>query len=236
MKKLLLIVLLVFCLTAVFAEEPTLRELDHAADLFDTAGQEFDEAQGLYASANGVMERVEAEEDVSLREIDDASEDFEEASGTFAQAEENYSEANEIFGRLEGEEEEAPVETVHEEPVYVEDNTPVDPYIIYTPTYALNKFDLSDDEKMNIEDSVFSLMDPSAAKYTINGHADSIFTDEYNQKLSVKRARSVMNYLIGLGVPVENITIKGFGESDPVADNETEEGRAQNRRADIFVE
>ena len=232
MKKLLLIVLLVFCMTAVFAEEPTLEELDHAADLFDTAGHEFDEAQGLYTSANGVMERVEEEEDVSLREIDDASEDFEEASSTFVKAEENYSEANEIFGRLEGEEE----DVVAEEPVYVEDNTPVDPYILYTPTYALNKSDLSDDEKMNIEDSVFSLMDPSAAKYTINGHADSIFTDEYNQKLSVKRARSVMNYLIGLGVPVENITIKGFGESDPVADNETEEGRAQNRRADIFVE
>ncbi|MCK4644101.1 OmpA family protein [bacterium] len=232
MKKLLLIVLLVFCLTAVFAEEPTLEELDHAADLFDTAGREFDEAQGLYTSANSVMERVEAEEDVSLREIDDASEDFEEASGTFAQAEENYSEANGIFGRLEGEEE----DVVAEEPVYVEDNTPVDPYILYTPTYALNKSDLSDDEKMNIEDSVLSLMDPSASKYTINGHTDSISTDEYNQKLSVKRAKSVMNYLIGLGVPVENITIKGFGESDPVADNETKEGRAQNRRADIVVE
>ena len=236
MKKLLFVVLLIFCLTAVFAEEPTLEELDRATDLFETAGQEFDEAQGLFTSANIIMERVEAEEDVSLSEIDDASEDFEEASGTFAQAEAHYSTANEIFGRLEGEEEEAPAAVASEVPAVVEDETPAEPYIIYSPTYGLNKFNLSDDEKMNIEDSVLSLLDPAASKYTINGHTDSIYTDEFNQVLSVKRARSVMNYLIWLGVPQENITINGFGESDPVADNETKEGRAQNRRADIFVD
>ncbi|ADU92080.1 outer membrane protein OmpA [Taylorella equigenitalis] len=65
------------------------------------------------------------------------------------------------------------------------------------------------------------------------GHTDSIGTNAYNQKLSERRAATVKNYLIDKGVPAEQIIASGRGETQPIADNRTREGRAQNRRVDI---
>ena len=66
---------------------------------------------------------------------------------------------------------------------------------------------------------------------TANGHTDSIGTDAYNMGLSERRASSVADFLAAEGVT--GINIVGHGESDPVASNDTEEGRAMNRRVDI---
>ncbi|MFV0436538.1 MAG: OmpA family protein [Desulfopila sp.] len=65
---------------------------------------------------------------------------------------------------------------------------------------------------------------------TVEGHTDSVGTDMYNQKLSERRARAVVNYLESLGVPASQLSSVGYGESDPVASNATPEGRAKNRR------
>ncbi|MDH4394358.1 MAG: OmpA family protein [Limnobacter sp.] len=65
------------------------------------------------------------------------------------------------------------------------------------------------------------------------GHTDSIGTDKYNQKLSERRAQAVKNYMVSKGVAADKITIKGLGESKPVADNKTKDGRAKNRRVEI---
>ena len=67
------------------------------------------------------------------------------------------------------------------------------------------------------------------------GHTDSIGTQQYNQLLSEKRARSVTNYLISRGVPASKINQSGEGEMNPVASNETKEGRALNRRVEITI-
>lgn len=67
------------------------------------------------------------------------------------------------------------------------------------------------------------------------GHTDSIGTNEYNQKLSVRRAESVKNYLTSKGVPADRIYTEGKGETQPVATNATREGRQQNRRVEIEV-
>lgn len=69
----------------------------------------------------------------------------------------------------------------------------------------------------------------------IAGHTDSVGTDEYNNQLSQDRADAVMKYLRGLGVAADRMRAHGYGESQPVADNVTEEGQASNRRVDMKV-
>jgi len=69
----------------------------------------------------------------------------------------------------------------------------------------------------------------------VAGHTDSKGSDSYNQQLSVRRAEAVGNYLMGRGVMRERFIITGAGESRPIASNETEAGRAQNRRVEITL-
>ena len=64
----------------------------------------------------------------------------------------------------------------------------------------------------------------------MNGHADRLGSAQYNQKLSERRAETVASYLEGKGVAVGRLSSSGAGESAPVGDNNTAEGRAQNRR------
>ena len=67
------------------------------------------------------------------------------------------------------------------------------------------------------------------------GHTDSIGTDAYNQKLSVKRADAVKAYLVSKGIEKNRVYTEGKGEKQPVADNKTSAGRAKNRRVEIEV-
>lgn len=75
-----------------------------------------------------------------------------------------------------------------------------------------------------------------SAQLRVSGHTDSVGKDAYNQRLSEKRAHSVTDYLISSGVPRSNfVSVTGAGESHPVADNKTAEGRALNRRVEIQI-
>jgi OmpA-OmpF porin, OOP family len=81
-------------------------------------------------------------------------------------------------------------------------------------------------------DRVVSFMSTAVTSATgvIEGHTDSVGNDAYNQSLSQRRADAVRKYLLDKGVAAARLESKGFGESQPVADNATAEGRAQNRR------
>jgi OOP family OmpA-OmpF porin len=70
---------------------------------------------------------------------------------------------------------------------------------------------------------------PSASG-VVEGHTDSVGNDDYNLKLSQRRADAVRKYLVDKGVPAARLEAKGYGEAQPVADNKTADGRAQNRR------
>lgn len=78
----------------------------------------------------------------------------------------------------------------------------------------------------------YFLNNPDASA-SIYGHADSTGPEIYNQGLSERRARAVVDYLIHHGVPAERIRAQGFGETKPVADNDTAEGRQKNRRVEM---
>jgi len=67
------------------------------------------------------------------------------------------------------------------------------------------------------------------------GHTDSMGSDEYNQKLSMRRSQAVKAYLVSKGIDKTRIYTEGKGEKQPVADNKTKEGRAKNRRVEIEV-
>jgi outer membrane protein OmpA-like peptidoglycan-associated protein len=69
----------------------------------------------------------------------------------------------------------------------------------------------------------------------VDGHTDNVGGDEYNQNLSEQRAGSVRDYLVAQGVATNSVTAKGFGKTQPVATNDTAEGRQINRRVELVV-
>ena len=72
-------------------------------------------------------------------------------------------------------------------------------------------------------------------KIELSSHTDSKGTDEYNQKLSQSRAQSVVDYLISKEINKERLVAKGYGESTPIAINDTDEGRQLNRRSEFKI-
>ncbi len=72
-------------------------------------------------------------------------------------------------------------------------------------------------------------------KLDVEGYTDSVGGSEYNQQLSEQRGASVRDYLVQQGMPVASVTSKGFGETAPVASNETAQGRQQNRRVELVI-
>jgi len=77
-------------------------------------------------------------------------------------------------------------------------------------------------------------MAPSV-KFILNGYSSAEGTDAHNVTLSEERANSVKSYLVNSGVDVNNLSVKGNGENNPVADNTTEQGRVTNRRVEVKV-
>ncbi len=101
---------------------------------------------------------------------------------------------------------------------------------------ALFDFDksvLKPSGKKSIDDALAKMRALNVEQIIATGHADSRGTDKYNQALSERRAATVKNYMISQGIPASMISSQGKGESQPVATNKTDAGRAKNRRVDI---
>ncbi len=95
---------------------------------------------------------------------------------------------------------------------------------------------VKDEYQDEIEEFADFLREYNNTRATIEGHTDSVGTDEYNQALSERRANAVRNELImRYGISASRLTAVGFGESQPIASNNTAAGRAQNRRIDADV-
>jgi OOP family OmpA-OmpF porin len=108
-------------------------------------------------------------------------------------------------------------------------------------TYAADSFFdfdksvLKPEGKAKLDDLVGKLKGISLEVIIAVGHADSVGTDGYNQKLSIARSETVKAYLVSKGVEKNRIYTEGKGETSPVADNKTGEGRAKNRRVEVEV-
>ncbi len=96
--------------------------------------------------------------------------------------------------------------------------------------FAFDSSALTDSDKAQLDGAVAELKRLNWTSGVIEGHTDSIGSDAYNQKLSDRRTATVREYLIAQGIAEGRMEPTGFGESQPVADNKTAEGRAENRR------
>ena len=121
-------------------------------------------------------------------------------------------------------------------PVSIE--APFEEKIIMTQKihFAFNKWDIRPVSYPILSDVVEVMQqNPSIRKIRIEGHTDNIGSEAYNLKLSQKRAESVRSYLVSKGIAPERLEAVGFGKGTPVATNDTELGRAKNRRTEFIV-
>jgi OmpA-OmpF porin, OOP family len=101
--------------------------------------------------------------------------------------------------------------------------------------FAFNQSDLTAAAQSKLDSLMPKLQSADVVSIKVIGHTDSVGSDTYNQALSERRASSVAAYLLSQGVAPNKLTSEGKGQSEPVADNETEEGRATNRRVELHI-
>ena len=102
-------------------------------------------------------------------------------------------------------------------------------------TFDYNKASLTSVAKTNLDKLVEVFNEYPDTDLLIVGHTDNVGSQGYNLPLSQKRAQSVKDYLVGKGISSSRLTSKGKGLEEPIADNTTAEGRAQNRRVEIAI-
>jgi outer membrane protein OmpA-like peptidoglycan-associated protein len=102
--------------------------------------------------------------------------------------------------------------------------------------FASGKDELSDDAEQHLDQVAEALKkQPERTRFRVEGYTDSSGGEQRNQQLSTNRARAVEDYLEGEGIDEDRIESVGFGEQRPIADNDSDEGRASNRRIEIVL-
>jgi outer membrane protein OmpA-like peptidoglycan-associated protein len=101
--------------------------------------------------------------------------------------------------------------------------------------FETNKFDLKTKSKVELDKLVGFLTKNNTSKIELGGHTDNVGNPKANQVLSNNRAKAVYDYLVEKGIEKERLTTQGYGDTKPIADNNTEEGRAENRRTEFKI-
>ncbi len=101
--------------------------------------------------------------------------------------------------------------------------------------FDVDKADLKDNARTNIQNLATSMKNNPDTDIMIIGHTDATGSDTYNLGLSQRRAESVRSYALANGITSSRLTTTGKGESEPIADNTTDSGKAQNRRVEIVI-
>ncbi|WP_420465868.1 OmpA family protein [Panacagrimonas sp.] len=121
------------------------------------------------------------------------------------------------------------------QPVTLEGCAAGDTIVLRGVNFDFDKSSLTANARTILDSVSEALSTAPTVTVEIGGHTDARGSDEYNQKLSERRAAAVVDYLEDKGVEPARMTSKGYGESTPVADNETDEGRELNRRVELTV-
>lgn len=108
-------------------------------------------------------------------------------------------------------------------------------YRLHNIYFAFNSADILANSHKVLDEFIVFLNDHPTLQIGIEGHTDNVGSDEFNLILSENRAKAVYNYLVNNGIDANRLQYKGFGESSPIATNETEEGRAMNRRTEFVI-
>lgn len=109
------------------------------------------------------------------------------------------------------------------------------PFVINDIVYTTNKAEMQEDSKLILAEFAAYLKKKPELRIEIRGHTDNVGNDQNNMALSADRAFEVLNYLASLGVEGTRMTAKGYGETKPIGDNDTEEGRKKNRRTEFVI-
>ncbi|MDR2191565.1 MAG: OmpA family protein [Endomicrobium sp.] len=109
-------------------------------------------------------------------------------------------------------------------------------YKLNIAKFGINEYELTEEAVGIIKQQAKEIREYDYKKITVEGHSDTTGTDEINNKLSRKRGEVVYKEFLLNGIPVEKIGFIGFGSKMPIDTNKTKEGRAANRRTEIFVE
>ena len=102
--------------------------------------------------------------------------------------------------------------------------------------FAFGKADLTSSAGSTVREIASVVRGYNGRRIAVEGHTDSVGGVAYNQRLSEDRARSVASALTRQGVPRSVLSVRGFGETDPIASNSTDEGRTRNRRVEVIIE
>ncbi len=112
---------------------------------------------------------------------------------------------------------------------------PTHTLVLHDINFQFDRWDLNDTTHALLSDWTQEMVTSSIDRVVISGHTDDVGTIEYNQQLSERRAEAVKTYLIGMGWPPELIEVQAFGETRPLAPNDTPENQSRNRRVVIDV-
>lgn len=121
------------------------------------------------------------------------------------------------------------------QPITLEGCAAGDKIVLRGVNFEFDRAQLTANAKTILDGVAEALNSAPNVRVEVGGHTDGKGADEYNQKLSDRRAASVLQYLIGKGIDAGRMESRGYGESEPVADNETDEGRELNRRVELKI-